>query len=384
MRIVLTGGGTGGHVTPLKPILKELKRLDPSVETMFIAQKGDRFADLIEVGSEVDEVVFISAGKYRRFPDEAMWQRVIDLQTHALNIRDLFLTLGAMFKSRRIMRKYRPDVVFGNGGYVSVPVGWAAHNSKIPLVIHESDARAGLATRLLTSRANRILFGVPTETTTIGNKAAEYIGIPLRDEFIQKEKLSKAEIKEKLGFDPDRPLVTIAGSSLGAEAINNAVTSSISQLIKSTQVAHITGAEHHSSVVAAVQDSGVTDGYQAFEFVNNIDMYFKASDVVVNRASATIFTELAALGKATILIPAPQLSDQVENAQILGDKGVVEIIDQTALEDGPELLATRISALLDNDAERRALEVAIAKLAKPDAGTELAKILLSFGERSRG
>ncbi len=379
MRIVVTGGGTGGHVTPLKPVIQELKRIDPSVELMFIAQSGDRFAGLIEEGADVDSIKYIKAGKYRRFPDETLLQRVLDVQTHVLNVRDVFRTAGATAKSYRILKKFKADVVFCNGGYVSVPVGWAAHRLNMPVILHESDARPGIATRLLTSRASKILFGVPARTTTLGGKAVEFIGIPLRRAFTDKEKLSKKQIKKKLGYDENKPLVTISGSSLGAEAINNAVVKTLPQLLEVMQIAHITGADHLKPVTDALGDDAEQPGYQALDFVNNIDLYFKASDIVVNRASATIFTELAALGKATILIPAPQLSDQVENAEILGEKGVVQILEQAELDEHPEILANRLVELLEDKKERGRLEEEIVKLAKPKAAQELAKIIHSFG-----
>ena len=378
MRIAVTGGGTAGHVTPLKSVIHELKKIDSSIEILFIAQKGDRFADLLDHGSEVDHVHYIQAGKYRRYPDETTMQRILDIETHALNARDVFRTGGAVWASYRVLKQFKPDVVFGNGGYVSVPVGWATSRLNIPLVIHESDARPGIATRLLTSRAHKILSGVPTKTTTMRGKALEYVGIPLRPAFTEPSKDSQAEIKEKLGFDPKKSLVTIAGSSLGAEAINTAVISSIDRLLKTTQVAHITGKDHHAEVAKAIDASGVKEGYEAISFTDHIDQYFKASDVVINRASATVFAELAALGKATILIPAPQLSDQLENARVLLDKGAVQVIEQAPLDDAPELLVNRIEELLGDAKEKARLEKEIKTLAKPDASHKLAEILMTY------
>jgi UDP-N-acetylglucosamine--N-acetylmuramyl-(pentapeptide) pyrophosphoryl-undecaprenol N-acetylglucosamine transferase len=378
MRIIVTGGGTGGHVTPLKPVISELKKLDPQIEIMYVGQKGDRFADLIDE-SDVSAKMFIQSGKYRRYPDEPMWQRILDFQTHALNFRDLFRIAAARIKSKKIIADFKPDVVFGNGGYVSVPLGLAASAAGIPLVIHESDAKPGMATNLLASRASKVLSGVPTRHTTFKGKPLQYVGIPLRDVFVQKEKLSKAEIKKKLGFSADLPLITVSGSSLGAEAINNAVTNSISRLLDVAQVAHITGKDHLESVTQSISDANIDESkYQAIDFANNIDMYFKASDIVFNRASATIFTELAALGRATILIPAPQLSDQIENAEILSEKGVVQVIEQSDLEQNPELLVNRVVELLTDKKEMQRLEKAIKKLAKPEAAQEVAKTLFSY------
>ncbi len=384
MRVVVTGGGTAGHITPLKPVLHELKKLDSSIELMFIAQKGDRFADLIEPGGDVDHVEFIRAGKYRRYPDEPLLRRVFDIRTHAQNTRDLFYIAQSALRSKKILKQFQPDVVFGNGGYVSVPVGWAAGKLGIPLVIHESDARPGIATRILTSRASKVLFGVPTETTTVGGKPALYVGIPLREAFTDKPKDSQAEMKHKLGFDAKKPLITISGSSLGAEAINNALIESFDDILKVTQVAHITGQSHLETVQSQLGEKAKNQGYQALSFVENIDQYFRASDIIINRASATIFTELAVLAKPTVLIPAPQLGDQIENARILEGRGVVMVIDQKKIEDEPALFANRILELLDDKEEQKRLSAAIGELAKPDAAKDVAKVLFEYeGSRKK-
>ena len=149
VHIVLTGGGSAGHVTPLKALAGELKRQIPGCELTFVAQENDQFAQVIEAGKDVDTVISIRAGKYRRYPNESTLKRLFDARTHALNGRDMLLNLRATWQSYRYLQKARPDAVLGKGGFVSVPVGLAAHRLGIPLVIHESDSRLGLANRIL-------------------------------------------------------------------------------------------------------------------------------------------------------------------------------------------------------------------------------------------
>ena len=379
MRIILTGGGTGGHVTPLKPVIQQLKQIDPSVEIMFVGQKNDPFSQLIQPDGEVDQVELINTGKYRRYPNESLLQRLFDVSTHGRNFIDVFKIAASTIRSIRLIRKFKPDVVFGNGGFVSVPVGWAASFAKVPLVIHESDARPGVATRILSGRSNKVLFGVPTRTTTIKGKAVEFVGIPLRQAFTQPQKHSKEDLKLKLGFDPKLPLVTVSGGSLGAEAINNALIASIPLIVEKAQIAHITGDKNLERLHSQTTDSVDSEKYQAIGFTDSIDSFFAASDIVVTRASATTFSELACLGKATILIPAKQLSDQIENASVLNEKGVAEVIDEHDLETDGSLLGNYIVELLGDGPRLHKLQDAIAKMAKPDAARAVAKWIYMLG-----
>lgn len=383
MRVVVTGGGTGGHVTPLKPVIDELKLLDSSVEVMYVGQKGDQFADFLQVGTDVDKIELISAGKYRRYPDEPLLKRLADIKTHALNMRDLFKIGAGVAKSFRILSRFKPDVVFGNGGFVSVPVGWAASIHKIPLLIHESDALPGVANKILSSKASKIVSGMPTEQTTLKGKPVEFVGIPLRNAFLKKEKYTKKELKAKLGFDSDKPLITISGGSLGAEGINNAVLANIKNLLEITQIAHITGERNLKTVEDAAAAAGVDgDSYQAIAFTNSIDAYFKASDLVITRASATTFSELAALSKPCIFVLSKKLADQVHNAKVASDRGAAEVIEESNLQDNPELLLNRISELLQDRPALDNLGQAIAKLAKPDAAKDIARIISNMAKKN--
>ena len=376
MRIVVTGGGTAGHVTPIKPVIDEIKLLDPDVKFLFIAQKGDRFADLLKLGEDIDQISYINAGRYRRYPNESFLQRATDLPTMLLNARDLFRSITALFKAFFILRRFKPDAVFGNGGFVSVPVGYASKMLKVPLLIHESDSIPGIANRMLSRVAQTIAFGMPSKVTTMHGKTTDFVGIPLREAFVKRDSRSKEAIKKSLGLDKERSLISISGGSLGAAAINNAIIAGLPELLSTMQIVHITGEDNLSDVTTAVGALNIDiSHYHPLAFTDDIASYFKASDLVVTRASATTFSELSALHKPTILIPAKQLLDQRHNAAQVAKQGAAIVQDEVELEDNKELLPELIKKLLNDPKQLRSLEEGSAALAKPDAAKELAKMI---------
>ncbi len=383
MKVLVTGGGTAGHVTPLKSIIKDLRKLDKSVEIFYIAQEDDRFSELLEVGKDIDDIKYIKTGKYRRFKNQPILSRVVDIKTHYLNFTDVFRTIYSVLKAYRIIGRFEPDVVFGKGGYVSVPVGLAARIRHIPLVIHESDSRLGFANKILSRYAQVIAFGMPTTTTTLAGKPIHYTGIPLRSEFREMSK-NLDDTKNDLGLDEALPVVTISGGSLGAQAINEAVIKSLPQLLENVQIAHITGDNNLSDVNKKAKSLSLDlTNYHTIGFTSDIAAYFKVSSVVVTRASATTFSELSTLAKATILIPAKQLSDQIENARTIADKQAAEVISESDLASAPDLLGNRLFELLADRKKLDLLEDNIKKLAKPNASVELAKLVFDLGSGSR-
>ena len=374
MRVVITGGGTYGHVSPLEPIAEHIRQLDSSSTILFIGMKGDRFSQLLEKGRHVDDVVLIRAGKYRRYPDESILTQLIDVKTHALNVRDLSRVILGMLRAHRALKQFKPDVVFGNGGHVSVPVGWAANRLKIPLVIHESDSKLGMANRLLARRAKAVCTGMPTEVYAQKFRGKlEYTGIPIRRSFADAVAQDRLALMQSLGLDPQRKTIVVSGSSLGAESINKALLSALPRLLETMQVVHITGEKNLSSVTEAAKGLAIDlRHYQAIGFTNAIAAYYAAADVVVNRASATVFAELAYLGKPTILIPADHLSDQVKNAEQIGTRRAAIIIREADI----SRLGHAIHELAGSPSQLEQLSDQIAAYAVPDSADRIVKTLL--------
>lgn len=376
MRVVITGGGTYGHVSPLEPIADHIRQLDSPNTILFIGMKGDQFSRLLAKGKHVDDVILISTGKYRRYPDEPFLRRLFDVKTHVLNVRDLFRIVFGAMRARRAMKQFEPDVVFGNGGHVSVPVGWAAGRLGIPLVIHESDSKMGMANRLLARKAKVICTGMPT--ITYSKKFAdklEHTGIPIRRSFAEAVAQKRVDLMQKLGLDPELKTVVVSGSSQGAMAINEALIQALPQLLKQVQVVHITGEKNLAVVTQAAKQLDIQlERYQAIGFTESIAEYYAVADVVVNRASATVFAELAYLSKPTILIPADHLSDQVENAEQIATRRAAIVLRESNINQ----LGHTIVELLQSPSQLEQLSDQITAYAVPDATDRIVKILLRF------
>lgn len=274
-----------------------------------------------------------------------------------------------------IIKSFKPDVVFTKGGFVCLPVGYAAHKARIPLVIHDSDAHPGLTNRILSKWATKIATGAPLENYKYPKSKSIYTGIPVSENFKPVTETQRLKFRRELtGFD--LPLVVVTGGGLGAKKINQSVVAVAEDLVKSgMQIVHITG----NSNFKQVKNSAIDDErYKILPFVDSSTMsdYLKAADVVVARAGATTAAELASLKKATIFIPNPLLTGghQIKNAKAFGD--VVITIEETILEQNPSILVKEIKNVVENPNLRKNLESGIARFDMPNSAKELAKLIV--------
>lgn len=380
VRVVVTGGGTYGHVSPLEPIIEELRKQDADSETMFIAMKGDRFGEMLNPPEKVDHKAVITSGKYRRYPNESSLKRLFDIPTHARNTRDVFRVAKGTLQAYRLLKKFKPAVVFGNGGYVSVPVGWAASRLGIPLIIHESDALPGMANRLLMKKAAIVCMGMPAiKSVSLDSIHHVFTGIPVRTSFHSVAKRKQSELLKELNLDTKRPLIAVSGGSLGAEGVNRAILSILPKLLKSYQVVHIAGQTNEANVRQQAEQLGIDlTYYTVIGFTDEIDKIFAASSLVVTRASATTFSELAVLAKPAILIPGAQLSDQQENAALAAEKGMARVVYESQLKDGGDALHNEITSILSDKEVATTLAKTLHESAVIDSASMIAKEILSL------
>jgi len=302
-RILLTGGGTAGHVTPNLALIPALER-----EGFEIHYAGGAFG--IERGLAeplVKKYHAISAGKLRRY---------FDLK----NISDVFRTLKGVLDALAVIRRVKPSVVFSKGGFVSVPVVFAAWLSRVPAVIHESDLTPGLANKLCVPFAKKICATFPETLKFYPNKKTELTGTPIRSELFDGKKEIGAAI---CGFELTKPTLLVTGGSLGAGALNKRVRDSLPELLEDFNVAHLCGKGNLSPVSAP--------GYAQFEFAGEeLPHLFALCDIVAARAGANTVCELAALAKPSLLVPLPKAAksrgDQIENAESLEKKGLAAVL----------------------------------------------------------
>ncbi len=291
-RIVLTGGGTAGHVTPNIALLPRLREL--GYEIHYIGSYDGMERKLIEQCNI--PYYGIASGKLRRYFD---WK----------NFSDPFKVLKGYGQARRLLRKLKPDVVFSKGGFVSVPVVMAAKRRKIPAIIHESDLTPGLANKLAIPHAWKVCCNFPETLKYLPKEKAVLTGSPIRRELLSGD---KSRGFTYCGLEPGKPVILVIGGSAGSQFINELVRHILPDLLKTYQVVHLCGK-------GKLEDSlKGTKGYAQFEYINQeLRDIFAMADLVVSRAGANAICELLALHKPNILIPlsaAASRGDQILNA----------------------------------------------------------------------
>jgi len=373
------GGGSGGHVTPVVAVLRELKEKDEYADIRFWCDY--KFAPeargIIGHFDKTVPVHTIVAGKLRRYHHLKFWQHFIIPSVFWPNLRDTVLVVVGFIQSFFKLLMWRPDVVFTKGGFVCLPVGMAAKLLNIPLVIHDSDSHPGLTNRVLAKWATTIATGAPLHNYPYPKEISHYIGVPIAKEFLPPTEEQRAGKKAELGFDPKRPLVVITGGGLGSRRINDAVAKRLSELLGITSVMLLSGTQQYDELRATTPESD--DRFQLHAFINQ-DMpgILGAADIVVARAGATTILELASLARPTVLIPNGFLTGghQLKNAAEYAKDGAIEVVNEDELDANPQLLVDTLTSLLVNKARLKEMSTLFHSYAKPRAAGEMADLIL--------
>lgn len=378
------GGGSGGHVTPVVAVLAELKKRDTSHQVRFWCDK--HFAPQAkQILARYDESVPFStiiSGKLRRYTHLSLWQHLIEPTVLLPNIIDMLKVLTGFVQAFIKLLLWRPDVIFLKGGYVCLPVGWAARVLGIPYVIHDSDAHPGLTNRLLAPHAKAIGTGAPLEYYRYPATKTTYVGIPIDSTFRTQLIDERRAHKKALGFSPDKPLTVVTGGGLGAKRINDAVANQLTNITKQSSVLLISGAAQYEELRWRLGEDTSDFRLVAFMTQGMADC-LGAADVVVARAGATSLLELAAVGAPTVLVPNARLTGghQVKNAKVYSDSGAVVVADEEQFENNPEILTKHIVSLLEDDERRENLRLSIHEFAKPQAASHMADIIAKAAKR---
>lgn len=308
-KIILTGGGTAGHVTPNLALIPSLQELGYDIRYIGSYQGIEK--TLIEnAGIPYDG---ISSGKLRRY---------FDLK----NFSDPFRVMKGYAEALSLMKKYRPDVVFSKGGFVAVPVVLAARHYRIPTIIHESDMTPGLANKLCIPSARKICCNFPETLQYLPQKKAVLTGSPIRRELLQGDRQSGLQYTN---LSPDKPIILIIGGSLGSVILNQAVRSILPRLLEEYQIIHICGKEHLDNSLSQ------TKGYVQYEYVDEpLKHLFAAADLIISRAGANSICEILALRKPNILVPlsaAASRGDQILNAASFARQGFSTVLEEETL-----------------------------------------------------
>lgn len=322
-------------------------------------------------------VVTITAGKFRRYKDIPLHKQLLHWQTVSRNCIDVCKVVVGFVQSIWLLLRYRPQVVFAKGGYVSLPLGYAAHCLRIPLVLHDSDTRPGLTNRVLARFAAHIATGAPTKYyPAYKNTPITYVGVPIDDSYHPFTKEKQYAAKELLGIiHPEQPLVVVTGGGLGSRDINTALVAIAPRLLeRGLSVYHITGTAHSVTVKSQVPHH---PDYVVVPFVYaDMASVLGAADVVVSRASATFLQEIAALHKPAIIIPSGSLGDQLKNAESVVADGAGIVMTDGEIGRTPDMLLNKIVEITTDSVLKTRLSKASAARAMPNAAHDTAQIVI--------
>ncbi len=371
-------------MTPVVAVLRELKKSHPRVKVRFWCDKtfAAQARSIINNFDTSIPVQTIFAGKLRRYHHLTVLRQLLWPSLVLSNLKDGFLVLLGFVQSFIKLIFWRPDVVFAKGGYVCLPVGFAAYLLRIPLVIHDSDAHPGLTNRLLSRFASRIATGAPLEYYPYSAKKSRYVGIPISNDFHRFDDKERRQARDNWGIRQDRPLVVVTGGGLGASRLNDAIITTLNEWQRIGSLVLISGAGQYDELRAITPPND--DSFQLHPFVSkNMASLLGAADVVVSRAGATTILELAALARPTVLIPNRKLTGghQIKNAAVYSEKQAVLVVDEDELEERPKILVKTVKQLIENPSESRKMADRLAGFARPDAAREVAGMIINSIKR---
>ncbi len=356
-KIVFTGGGTAGHVTPNLALMARIKELAPDTEFHYI---GSETGIEKEILARYPDVTFhtIRTGKFRRY-------------LSVKNLTDPFRVLAGCKDAKKIMKALKPDAVFSKGGFVAVPVVYAAGKCQVPVISHESDITPGLANKLSARYADRICVTFPDTVNHLPKNKGHFTGTPIRQALFQG---NGDRARAALGFDL-KPVLVIMGGSIGSVAINNAVRANLTALTATYNIIHLCGKNNLSRDPACTENPA----YRQFEFVSDeLPDYLALADGILSRAGSNAIHEFLALKKPMLLIPLPLTAsrgDQILNAQSFEARGFARVLEEEKIT--PETLPAAIHDLFDKRADmKRAMD------AEQTDGTDtIAKMILDACSR---
>lgn len=361
MRVIMTGGGTGGHVNPAIAIADEIMRRWPQSEICFVGTERG-----------IEHKLVPAAGYPIRYITVQGIRRKLTLE----NIKTLRLALKAKRDSKKILKEWKPDVVIGTGGYICWPVLKAAHAMKIPTFLHEANAVPGVAVKMLQKECTKLFvnFEETVKELKYPEKAMR-VGNPMKGGF---RTVDKQSARKKLGMEGYRYVILSCGGSMGAERINREVVELMDHWGKrhpEVLIVHSSGAIDHADTVADFKKRGLDrfKNLKLFEYIYDMPNYMAAADLVISRAGSLTLSELALMRKSCILIPSPNVTNnhQYKNAKVLENAGGAILFEEKEL--FSETLIDTVDRLIFSEEERRSMAEKIAKFAVMDSEKQICR-----------
>ena len=345
-KVIISGGGTGGHIYPAIAIAKEIESRFPTTEFLFVGAK-DRM--------EMEKVP--QAG----YKIEGLWISGLQRKLSLENLKFPFKLLSSLWRSIKIIKKFKPDVVIGTGGFASGPLLYIAARKKIPTLIQEQNSYAGITNKLLSKRANVICVAYDNMERFFPEERLVKTGNPVRSDLLSIDN-KRADAMSKYALTPNAKTILIIGGSLGARAINKLVSEHLDFFKKQgVQVLWQTGKLYYDQY-----KQYQSENIQVMAYIDEMDMAYAASDIIVSRAGASSVSEFCIVGKATIFIPSPNVAEdhQTKNAQAISSQNAAILLKEL---EASEEFETIMASLLQDESKRKALSEKIKTLALPDA-----------------
>lgn len=359
LKVIISGGGTGGHIFPALSIANELKMQVPDVKILFVGALGKM--EMERVPAAGYEIIGLPVMGMPRKASVKMF-------------RFIWMLYKSMQKARKVIKDFHPDVAIGVGGFASGPVLKAAVRKGIPTILQEQNSYAGITNKLLSSKVKKICVAYPNMERYFPKEKISITGNPIRQNLLQTVDKNKAYTK--FGFSSAKPVLLIVGGSLGARTLNESVMASLDKISKSdVQVIWQTGKIYYNEMQERLK--GVQpENLKAMEFLSNMDYAYSIADLVISRAGAGTISELCLLGKPSVLVPSPNVAEdhQTKNAMALVENDAAILVKDS---DAKKRLFTEALDLVKDKERLNQLSVNCRKLAKPNATTDIVNVILN-------
>ncbi len=351
VNILVSGGGTGGHIFPAIAIANGIKTMIPDAHILFVGAKGKMEMEKVpQAGYEI----------------EGLWISGLQRKLDAKNLSFPFKVLSSLWKARKIINKFKPDAVIGTGGYASGPLLYVAAAKNIPTLILEQNSYPGITNKLLGKKVAKICVAYDTVKKYFPEEKIVMTGSPIR-EMINHLQVTKEEGIQHFGLDPEKITVLVIGGSQGAQKINDAIADKLDEIVgNNRQLIWQTGKFSFDMAKEAVEKMAKKDSVKVVEFISRMDLAYAATDLIISRAGAIAIAEIVAVGRPAIFVPLPSAAEdhQTKNAQALVQGNAALMVPEQELK---EKLVPEITNLMEYESNRLVMVQNLNRFKHPDA-----------------
>ncbi len=367
MKVIISGGGTGGHIFPAISIANALKQAVPDIEILFVGAQGKM--EMEKVPAAGYKIVGLPV---------AGFHRQLNVRNVLRNLSFPFKLLSSLYTAGNIIKSFKPDVAIGVGGYASGPVLYRASHYDVPTLIQEQNSYPGVTNKILAIRAAKICVAYPNMDRFFEKEKTILTGNPVRQNLTND--IDREKAAAEFGLDPSKKVILVIGGSLGARSINNGILAGLQNLDPNVQLLWQTGKIYFADIKAHL-DANPHTNVVATDFIKSMDCAYSLADVVVSRAGASSISELAMLNKPSVLVPSPNVAEdhQTKNARALESQGAAVMVADA---DTASLISVA-QDLLANDDRLASLSDKISSFARPHAASDIAREVIALAKNKQ-